>query len=218
MKKLDKIIITIIVLVISLIVTVNYRVKNNIGNSATTINRTKKLASEYDLLKKENKKLKNRIEKYKKKSKEFEKITRFEELSGYSELTGDGIEVIIEENDFIFKDYQYELLEERRVILDIINTLNASGTKGISINGERYTAFTEIVIAGNNIEVNGKTIGIPYTIKAIGNSKDLENALSLKGGIVWSINRDDKLKIEILKKEVNIPASSKAKEYIDEKK
>lgn len=218
MKKLDKIILTIILLAISLIITVHFRVKNNVGNSATTINRTKKLASEYDLLKKDNEKLNTEIEKYRKNSMNLKKLKIFEEISGYSNISGEGLEILVEEKNFVFSEYQTELSEERKILLDIVNNLNAAGAKGISINEERYTSFTEIVVAGNNIEVNGKTIGLPYIIKVIGNTNDLENALNLKGGVVWNTNRDDILNIKIEKKNIDIPFSKYIREYVDEKK
>lgn len=218
MKKLDKLVITCIILAISLIITVHFRIKSSVGNSATTISRTKKLASEYDLIKKENKKLKTEVEKYRKDTENLKKLKKFQEVSGYSSISGEGLEILVEEKSNFFSEYQSELPEERKVILDIINNLNASGAKAISINNERYTSFTEVVIAGNNIEINGRTIGVPYNIKVIGDTDNLENALKLKGGVIWNTNRGNILNIKITKKNVEIPSSKNIKEYIDEGK
>ena len=48
----------------------------------------------------------------------------------------------------------------------------------------RYTSYTEIVRAGDVIEVNGSSINSPIIIKAIGNPKTLDAALNIKGGMV----------------------------------
>ena len=77
------------------------------------------------------------------------------------------------------------------MILQTISVLNAAEAEAISINDQRYTAFTEIEKAGNHIEINGVSIGAPIIIKAIGDPETLESALAIKRGIVWTLEYYD---------------------------
>ena len=83
----------------------------------------------------------------------------------------------------------------------IINVLKAAGAEAISINDQRIVNMSEIRGVGNtgeNIIINGKRVGLPYTIKAIGNSDYLESALTVKGGYVDEL-RAGSIEVEISK-------------------
>ena len=62
----------------------------------------------------------------------------------------------------------------------MISVLNAADAEAISINDQRYTSHTEIVRAGNHIEINGVSTNSPIIIKAIGNADTLESALAIR--------------------------------------
>lgn len=112
---------------------------------------------------------------------------RYRMLAGYTDLEGPGI--VLEINDPI-TDYNqgyYSIVDEVELILQVISILNAADAEAISINGERFSSFTEIVRAGDHIEINGVTNNAPITIKAIGNPDILESALAIKRGIVWQL-------------------------------
>lgn len=77
-------------------------------------------------------------------------------------------------------------------ILRVINELRAAGAEAISINGQRLIGASEVRCAGPTISVNNVRSSTPFEIRAIGNSKDLENALKMRGGVaetlkVWGI-------------------------------
>ena len=78
-------------------------------------------------------------------------------------------------------------------ILKIINELRAAGAEAISINGQRLVDTSEIRCAGPTLSVNNIRSSAPYEIHAIGDRKNLENAIKMRGGVaetlkVWGIN------------------------------
>lgn len=90
-------------------------------------------------------------------------------------------------------------------ILKVINELWAASAEAISINEQRLIASSEIRCAGPTLSVNNTRYSPPYEITAIGDPKNLENALKMRGGVVetlqfWGIQVSIK-KLD----EVNIP-------------
>lgn len=137
-------------------------------------------------------------------------------LAGYQDIEGPGIVLEINDPpvDLQFGDSYYSIVEELDLILQIISVLNAADAEAISINDQRYTAYTEIVRAGNHIEINGVSTNSPITIKAIGNPNTLESALAIKMGVVWQLRRLDYLVHLGQDNNISIPKYRKIKEFI----
>lgn len=140
---------------------------------------------------------------------------KYRMLAGYLELEGPGIVMEINDPpvDIEYGD-GYSIVDELGMILKVISVLNAADAEAISINDQRYTAFTEIEKAGNHIEINGVSVSTPIVIKAIGKSETLESALNLKGGIVRELRYFDYLVQVHQEKNVVIPKYRKIKEFI----
>lgn len=118
----------------------------------------------------------------------YKDLEKYRILAGYMDLEGPGI--ILEINDppvDVQYGVEYSIVDDIDLILQTISVLNAAQAEAISINDQRYTAFTEIVRAADHIEVNGVSINSPIVIKAIGDPETLESALSIKRGIVWTL-------------------------------
>ncbi|QYJ05121.1 DUF881 domain-containing protein [Nocardioides panacisoli] len=65
----------------------------------------------------------------------------------------------------------------------LVNGLWAAGAEAISINGQRINARGGIRNVGNNVEINKRVVGSPYTVLAIGNPDTLAaNLLETTGG------------------------------------
>lgn len=105
-------------------------------------------------------------------------------LSGYYEVKGPGTIITIdaEPNSFM------SLASSHQYILALISYLNNAGVEAISINGQRYTNYTEIVPVLDHINVNGVAMVLPLEIKAIGNSRTIEASLNFVGGIVTQLS------------------------------
>lgn len=88
-------------------------------------------------------------------------------------------------------------------LLRVVNELRAAGAEAISINGQRLIATSEIRCAGPTLSVNNVRSAPPYEISVIGDSKNLVNALNMRGGVVetlkvWGIMLDIKKVDEII--------------------
>ena len=102
-------------------------------------------------------------------------VKEAESYLGLTALKGEGIEVTLSDNEESSIDYWD--------ILSLVNELISAGAEAISINDERVVSTTEIVpVNGTIIFVNSKKISGPYIVRAIGEKKYLESALTIKGG------------------------------------
>lgn len=103
-------------------------------------------------------------------------------LAGETDVKGDGIVITLTQND------ESEELLKSYVLLHLINELNSAGAEAISINDQRITNMSDIVDIYideviHYILINKDTekrIVSPYVIKAIGDPKYLESALTTK--------------------------------------
>ncbi|MBE6021432.1 MAG: DUF881 domain-containing protein, partial [Clostridiales bacterium] len=85
-----------------------------------------------------------------------QEIDRYKMAAGVTDVTGKGVVVKIDDPEAqpgVAQDsvitYNYELL------LVLVNKIREAGGEAISINDQRITAYTEISLAGNNINING---------------------------------------------------------------
>ena len=132
---------------------------------------------------------------------------------GYTKLQGEGIEVILKDNSNTAID--------RWDLLSIVNELKFAGAEAISINGEIIVSTTEIATVGTQfIFINGNRIPAPFTVKAIGDKKYLESAITIKGGYMDEMKLYEKTVEYEVKDIVDIPAYSGAIkfEYAEENK
>lgn len=90
-------------------------------------------------------------------------------------------------------------------LLTLVNELNFAEAEAISINEKRIMSTTDITAADSYIYINGERTTGPYVIKAIGNKKYLESALTGKGGIVATATDKGKIISVDSKSNVQIP-------------
>lgn len=125
-------------------------------------------------------------------------------LSGMLPVEGPGIILTIDDSTKTTSKEALKAKEDMNIylihdedLLKVINELKAAGAEAISLNGQRLTANSEIRCAGPTVSVNNVRSAPPFEIRAIGNSKDLENAINMRGGVadalkVWGINLEIK--------------------------
>lgn len=231
MKKINKnkIAITTVCIILGLLITIQFRTIDESSTNIVSTQRSQQIAIEYKKLKTENDKINKEMNKLEKKVSQYEKgevdkdpllenlykdIEKYKMLSGYKDVKGQGVLIEIDNppTDLQLGDEKNIMVDHYTFLLEVISLLNAVDSEAISINEQRYTSFTEIVPAGNLLEVNGVSFGTPIVIKAIGDSQDIENALRIKGGIVWFMEEAYNLKIKITpKEEITIPKYEKVK-------
>lgn len=130
---------------------------------------------------------------------------------GLEKISGEGIIVKIEPLDSN-KNIAFDM-DSKRVFLKIINNLKKEGAEIIAINNQIMTSNTEIILAGNHININGVPISQPYEIKAIGNEKTLYRYFQEKDYILEALEKNLEMKTEVSKsRKVSIPSISGQKE------
>ncbi len=93
---------------------------------------------------------------------------------GYTDVKGEGIVVTLENG---------EEKVDRFDLISLINELKLAGAEAISINDERVIFKTDIALPTSEIFlINSKRISSPYNVKAIGEMKYLESAITIKNG------------------------------------
>ena len=106
-----------------------------------------------------------------------EEVKEAETYLGYTSLQGQGIIVTLKDKDDKTVNYSH--------LLQLVNELNAAGAEAISINDERIISMSEIAkVKDKLVSINERKVTAPFTIKAIGDKKYFESALSIKGGYI----------------------------------
>ena len=72
-------------------------------------------------------------------------------------------------------------------LADLVRELRSAGAEAISINESRVVARTGIMAVGGEVRVGAAKISEPYVVQAIGDAETLEQALSIPGGYVGSV-------------------------------
>lgn len=232
MKKLkNQIAIILVSVFLGLILSIQYKtVENSQALGALPTQRAQDLANELKKVQTEREAQENRILELEEKIDQYEQeginnnsyaenlyndAMRYRMLAGYVDLQGPGIvlEITDPSSDVNLSQGYYSIVDELELILQIISLLNAADAEAISINDQRYTSFTEIVRAGEHIEINGVSNNSPITIKAIGNPDILEASLAIKRGIVWQLRNYNYI-VELSKEEnIDIPSYNKVEEF-----
>lgn len=222
---------TLVSVFLGVILSIQFKTINKtVGDGTLPTQRAQQLAIELKKAQSEREIQSHRIDELEIKIKQYEKgevdknvyaenlyndTMKYRMLAGYLDLEGPGI--VMEINDppveLQYGD-GYGIGDELAVVLQVISNLNAADAEAISINDQRYTAFTEIEKAGNHIEINGVSTSSPIIIKAVGNPETLEAALSFKGGIVQQLRNYDFLIHLNQEVKVMIPKYRKIKEFI----
>ena len=144
-----------------------------------------------------------------------EDLSKFRIISGQKSVEGLGVSITIFEPDkedrYTTKEHGKEIIA---MLLFLINTLNISGAEAISINGQRYTALTEINYREGGLFVNSSLIISPIEILAVGDFDILKNALTLPFGFMWEIEKEGYFKADIKKQNnIVVPRYNKSINY-----
>lgn len=105
-------------------------------------------------------------------------LTQAQTIAGLTDVKGNGIIINYYDEDTEIGKVTYSNL------IELVNELRLAGAEAISINDQRIMNMSDIIninVEGEDfILVNTKRVASPYTIKAIGDQKYLESALTTK--------------------------------------
>lgn len=118
-------------------------------------------------------------------------------LLGNTDVKGNGIEIILK--DAVTTENIIDpsiAVIHYSDLLSVVNELNNSGAEAIEINGQRIIGTSAITCEGNIVKINGKRIGAPFEIKAIGSQGLLYGSLTRTGSILdWIKNGGNTVEI-----------------------
>lgn len=186
-------------LVLGIVLITQMRTKTGILGMVNLEEKSLELNEKLAQLNLEKTRLRDELEALKEKNREYEEIYADAEeeliglseeledqkiISGYYDVKGPGTIITIDADPNSYMS----LASSHQFILALISYLNNAGVEAISINGQRYTNYTEIVPVLEHINVNGVAMVLPLEIKAIGNSATINSSLNFVGGIVTQFN------------------------------
>lgn len=170
-----------------------------ISKDRLTKNQIKTTEKSIKSLKKESKELHKELDDLKKEyidTEGMKEIQSLKENLSYTDIEDKGISIKIDAlNEEIgnianFVDYN-------KILINIINEVKLNGGKFISINGQRINHYSEIILAGNHINVNSTPIAPPYDIKTIGDFDKLSNYIDKESEYLKSIQINYPIKLEM---------------------
>lgn len=194
-----------IVLILTFLLTWQFRsVRASGAVNSTALARAEQLQTQLAAERKKNEELYSQLLAYKDEINAFSKqaeesggyaailskqLEQIEMAAGYAAVTGPGVTVVLSDADKTasqsLNDNNYIIHDED--LLKVVNELRDAGAEAIAINGERLIATSEIRCTGSTVSVNNNRYAAPYTVTAIGNAKELADALNLRGGVVDSL-------------------------------
>ncbi len=201
-----KIFLTTLSIILGLIFALQYQVVKSESGEIITTKKASELAYELRQVENERENLLSELEEIENELKQYEEsasmendyiknlndeLNKYKLMAGIIDVEGEGIVLTIDNpsTEAQFDDYTNNIIYNYEYLLLIVSNLNAAGAEAISINGQRYTNYTEIVPVGSHLNINGVSFVPPFEIKAIGNKQTLQSVINFKGGVVWEMQK-----------------------------
>jgi len=120
------------------------------------------------------------------KQKDQKKLSKISKYIANTEISGKGIEILLEDNDSDFaKEQDNSNIIHNTDLLKIVNFFWSQGATAIAINDERIVQNTHISCIGATILINQKRIISPFKISIIG--KNIEKNMVENSSIMLSL-------------------------------
>ncbi|MDR2295296.1 MAG: DUF881 domain-containing protein [Clostridiales Family XIII bacterium] len=129
-------------------------------------------------------------------------LDRYKMAAGVLDVKGPGLILTIEDPPPIEgaeADVYGDIMTHFDLMLSLVNRLKEAGAEAISINGNRLVNLTEMVLAGENVNINSNPTASPYTLLVIGDPDTMESAITIKFGIVSTMRDMYNLRVSIEK-------------------
>ncbi|WP_129287076.1 DUF881 domain-containing protein [Streptomyces sp. GZWMJZ-114] len=97
------------------------------------------------------------------------------------------------------------------MLLDTIQELRAAGAEAIQIGDVRVVASTYLTDEGKSVRIDGHKVEAPFRFKVIGQSQDLTPALSIPGGVVQTLEKEQATVVVQEEKKIVVDALRPAK-------
>lgn len=215
MKKIwSKVAIAFVFAILGFLITYQLRISYDESKNLDINNQNAEILKENESLEKQKKDYEKNLKELQKKVDEYEKVASgrneyskimleqledLKKMNGLVDLQGEGIIVYITPKSNLFSSGNSSQPITDLDLLRIVNELYAADAEVISINDIRLNIRSGIRTASNAIKINNDRISFnkQVIIKAIGNKKLLESALSFPGNIPEVLERNCDVKWEL---------------------
>ena len=130
-------------------------------------------------------------------------LTEYNRLLGYTDVTGKGIVITLQDSDSTGDLIHYIDLVE------VVNELFNQGADAVSINNQRIVSTTAISCNGNVVKINS----VPFVIKAIGSPTELYSTM-LRPNAYLDFMKNDGIRVKVEKKDsITVPKYTGTRQY-----
>ncbi len=109
--------------------------------------------------------------------------------AGLSAVKGPGLTVHLDDaprpkaGDRAASDNPDDLVVHQQDVQSVINAMWAGGAEAMTVMGERVVSTTAVRCVGNTLLIQGRLVGPPFIISAIGDPEAMRSALDLEPGV-----------------------------------
>ena len=129
-------------------------------------------------------------------------LTEYNRLLGYTDVTGKGIVITLQDSDSTGDLIHYIDLVE------VVNELFNQGADAVSINNQRIISTTAISCNGNVVKIS-----VPFVIKAIGSPTELYSTM-LRPNAYLDFMKSDGIRVKVEKKDsITVPKYTGTRQY-----
>ena len=136
-----------------------------------------------------------------------EELSEYNRLLGYTDVTGKGIVITLQDSDSTGDLIHYIDLVE------VVNELFNQGADAVSINNQRIISTTAISCNGNVVKINNEKVSVPFVIKAIGSPTELYSTM-LRPNAYLDFMKSDGIRVKVEKKDsITVPKYTGTRQY-----
>jgi uncharacterized protein YlxW (UPF0749 family) len=125
-------------------------------------------------------------------------LREYRALTGFAPVAGPGLRITLSNSPIAVLPgtKATEYLASDQDLISLVNEIWAAGAEAVAVSGagpegpQRFVVSTTVRPAGKGVVIDGRNIGAPYHVLAIGNPKELRAALSMNEGIIQTRGLD----------------------------
>jgi uncharacterized protein YlxW (UPF0749 family) len=109
--------------------------------------------------------------------------------AGLSAVTGPGLTVSLDDaprptdGTKAASDNPDDLVVHQQDVQSVVNALWAGGAEAMTLMGERVVSTSAVRCVGNTLLIQGRLVGPPFVISAIGDTRGMREALDVEPGV-----------------------------------